>query len=90
MDSLFPLLSVYGDHLEDCEMELMENPTKQRNINTVRKINRELVFIRRVVRPTMKVVSKLIHPLEEKYLEDEDLKILSSSGIHLLTLSSNV
>jgi Mg2+ and Co2+ transporter CorA len=68
VDSAFPILTKYGEILEDSELELVEQPDNPKKVESVRKINRELLFVRRMLRPMKEVVEKMLNPLEQKWL----------------------
>jgi len=72
VDSAMSLLSYYGELLEDTELELTDHPENQKKIQQVRTINRELLFIRRILRPMKEVVEKMVNPLEKKWLDDNE------------------
>ena len=91
VDCSFPIVKSYGEHLEEIEFDLTEEPDDRVKSETVRKINRELLFLRRMLRPMREVVEKLINPIESRYMvggklpanvsEDDEKNFHFSSGI---------
>lgn len=76
VDYYFVVLEKLGERIEDLETELLENPTS-RTIETIHKLKREMVFLRRSVWPLREVISALersesglVHDTTDIYLRD--------------------
>jgi magnesium transporter len=85
IDSCFPLLTFYGNLLEDAEIALVENPNDRNAYQKIKKIDRELRLVRRnvspfaptcltvQVRPMQQVVEKMLQPLDKFQEEIEEI-----------------
>lgn len=58
VDNYFIILEKLGDQTEDLEKELMENPDPG-TLNTIHKMKRELIFLRKSVWPLREVISNI-------------------------------
>ncbi|MBI1367699.1 MAG: magnesium/cobalt transporter CorA [Planctomycetes bacterium] len=58
VDFCFPILETFGDHLEDLELRVTENPTPEL-LHEVHAIKRELVMLRRVMWPMREMMANL-------------------------------
>ena len=75
-DSLYPVLETYGEWIEEIEEELLRDPAPQM-LETIQRIKRDLLWVRRAAWPHREVISalersdsKLIHPETKTYLRD--------------------
>lgn len=76
VDNYFILLERFGDRIESLEEELIDKPTPK-TINTIYRLKREMIFLRRSVWPLREVInglqrgeSTLITPSTQIYLRD--------------------
>jgi len=76
IDSFFPVLEDYGEHIESLEDEVMFNPTRH-TLSKIYKVRRELLALRRIIWPQQSVIttlmrsgSHLISPDVEIYFRD--------------------
>jgi magnesium transporter len=76
VDNYFILLERFGDRIESLEEELIDKPTPK-TINTIYRLKREMIFLRRSVWPLREVInglqrgeSTLITPSTQVYLRD--------------------
>ncbi len=58
VDHCFPILELYGDRLEDAEVEVLQRPTPAA-IQDIHTLKRELLLLRRAVWPMREVISAL-------------------------------
>ncbi|MEN9501011.1 MAG: magnesium/cobalt transporter CorA [Pseudomonadota bacterium] len=59
IDSAFPLLEAFGEHIEDLEEQVLSNPNK-RLLNQLHDLKRDLLLLRRALWPQREVLSRLI------------------------------
>jgi magnesium transporter len=58
VDHCFPILEYYGDHLEELEDLVLDNP-ERRTISQIHQVKRDLLLLRRAAWPMREVVSTL-------------------------------
>jgi magnesium transporter len=75
-DSLFPVLETYGEWIEEIEEELLRDPAPEM-LETIQRIKRDLLWVRRAAWPHREVISslersesELISKGTKKYLRD--------------------
>jgi magnesium transporter len=71
VDNYYITLEKIGEKIEDIEEELMKNPTSEL-LQTIHRLKRELIFLRKSVWPLREVISKLDRwdsPLIDKSIE---------------------
>nr|WP_318528423.1 magnesium/cobalt transporter CorA [Plectonema radiosum] len=59
IDGFFPVLELYGDHIEELEEEVIVNPTPK-TLQKIYKIKRELLQLRRAIWPQRDAINSLI------------------------------
>jgi magnesium transporter len=76
VDGFFPVLEKYGEHIEDLEEEVIQNPTR-RTLQKIYRVRRELLQLRRAIWPQRDVINalirdsgELISPEVRMYLRD--------------------
>jgi len=72
VDHYFVVLEKLGERIEDLEADLLENPTAQ-TLETIHKLKREMVFLRRSVWPLREVVSALERSESDLIRETTDI-----------------
>lgn len=65
VDGYFPALEVYGERLEELEVDVMEHPTRQ-VLARVYRVKRELMAFRRASWPLRDVLSRLLRDEESR------------------------
>jgi magnesium transporter len=74
IDSYYETLESVGDHLESLDDMLLSNPTPQ-TLNSIRKIKREVVFLRKSVWPVREMINILHHQDTSFIAEDTQIFI---------------
>jgi len=76
VDQLFPILERYGEHIENLEERLLENP-KQEDVGEIQRMKKELLLLRRAAWPQREVISglerhegDLVEPETQLFLRD--------------------
>ena len=58
VDAYFPVIELYGDHLETLELEVLDKPSP-RTVHTIHQIRRDLLLLRRSVWPLREAINSL-------------------------------
>ena len=58
VDAYFPVIEMYGDRLEDLEIEVLEEPTP-RTVHTIHQVRRDLLLLRRAIWPLREAINGL-------------------------------
>ncbi len=64
IDGFFPVLEVYGEHIENLEEEVVSNPTRQ-TLERIHDLRRELFSLRRSIWPLRSAINTLIRDSSE-------------------------
>ena len=64
IDGFFPVLEVYGEHIENLEEEVVSNPTRQ-TLERIHDLRRELFSLRRSIWPLRSAINTLIRDSTE-------------------------
>ena len=80
VDAAFPVLEDFGERLDALEQEIVGRPTP-RIMNTLYRLRRQLLRLRRVLWPQREALSRLIHE-EEGLMSDEVKVYLRDSSDH--------
>lgn len=70
-DSAFPVLEHLGDRLEEIEISLLEQPSKQ-TLADLHRLKRELLLLRRVLWPQREALTSLMH-IENPLIQQDTL-----------------
>lgn len=70
IDGFFPILEVYGEEIEDLEVEVVESPTRQ-TLEKIHKLKRELITLRRSIWPLRDAINSLIRDSSNELICDE-------------------
>ena len=74
VDNYFSVLEKIGDSIQDLEDELVTNP-KNENLNTIYKLRRELLFLRKSVLPLREVLNTMVRDEFDQISEGTDVFI---------------
>jgi len=88
IDNYFVVLEKIGEQLEDLEEEISRSPTR-RNLVTLYRLKRELIFVRRAIWPMREIINTLQHD-ESEMIAEESLKYLRDAYDHTIQVIDTV
>lgn len=69
VDAYFPIIEVYGDHLEALEDEVLESPTAS-IVNEIHQARRDLLLLRRAIWPLREAINALLRDQAQRFSDE--------------------
>lgn len=69
VDAYFPIIEVYGDHLEALEDEVLESPTPS-IVAEIHQARRDLLLLRRAIWPLREAINALLRDQAQRFSEE--------------------
>jgi len=88
IDNYYTVLDKFGDRIEEIEDEIHLNPN-DRNFDRIRRLRKELIFLRRAVYPLRDALNKLVKG-ESEFIEDATYRYFSDVYDHVVHLSDSL